>query len=347
MCRVGTDMRGKRFTVIGAGVALSLSACGLLTKLDAPTGDAPPDASTDAAPDEPATFDACSAPDACVVDAGPPPFYAAEYIDQSFPLATTALKMVEGQVIASYIEFKNVGGTPWTSSTQLGTTAPRNRTSPFADGAWLAPDRASSMTAKAPIKPAGSYKFLFDLQAPQTPGTYFEHFGLVDGNVWFGDPGQGGPPDNDIEVQILVVAPEYRGTFLAQSFPVAPAAVTVTLGAVATGWFQLTNTGTQPWIAGTTKLATIPRDNSSAFVDPKWLSPSRVSTVAANVAPGDVGQFAVQLDATAAGDFTILFGLVEDGVTWFADPTLGGGPADGALSVHLIVVDGTLDAGHD
>jgi hypothetical protein len=189
--------------VIGAGFALgSSTGCGLLTTLDAPTtrdaGEAP--SGRDAGED--------GFLDAGPIDAGPPPFYAAEYVDQSFPLATTALKMVEGEVISSYIEFENVGSTPWTSATQLGTTAPRNRASVFADSTWLSSSRATSVTAKSPIKPAGSYKFVFDLRAPQTPGTYFEHFGLVDGNVWFGDPGQGGPPDDDIEVQIDVVAPD-------------------------------------------------------------------------------------------------------------------------------------------
>jgi hypothetical protein len=338
-------MRGKQLMVIGAGFAVcASSACGLLTKLDAPTSDAPgEDAAFDATPDELAPFDACSLPDACVVDAGPPPFYAAQYVDQSFPLATTALKMVEGQVISSYIEFENIGGTPWTSNTQLGTTAPRDRTSAFADSAWLSPSRATAV--KGTIKPGGSYKFTFDLKAPQTPATYFEHFGLVDGTIWFGDPGQGGPPDTDIEVQIQVVAPQFRGTLSTQSFPVAPAAMTVSVGAVATGSFQLTNTGTQAWKAGTVKLAPIPRDVASPFADPKWLSPTRISTVAADVAPGAAGQFDVELDTTKVGDFTIPFGLVEEGVTWFADPTAGGGPPDGTLSVHLVV--DALDAGAD
>ncbi len=333
-------MRGKRLIVIGAGLVISTgSACSLLTKLDAPTGEAPLDGAVDAAFQ---TVDGCGSSEVCTGD-GATPFYAAEYIDQSFPLATTALKMVEGEVIASYVEFANVGGTAWDSNTQLATSAPRDRASAFADGTWLAPNRAAAV--KGTIQPGSSYKFTFNLQAPQKPATYFEHFAFVDRNVWFGDPGQGGPADNDIEVQIVVVAPEYRGTFLAQTFPLAPAAVTVSLGAVAKGTIQLTNTGTKPWIAGTTKLAIIPREQASSFADTSWLSPTRVATVAANVAPGDVGAFPVALDATKTGDFTILFGLVEEGVTWFADATLGGGPPDGLLKVHLVVDE--LDAGSD
>jgi lysozyme len=135
---------------------------------------------------------------------GPAP-YAAEYVSQSFPLATTALTMVEGQIIPSYIELKNVGSKTWDSSTHLGTTQPRDRTSAFADGTWLGPNRPAGV--KGTVAPGATYKFEFDLQAPMKPGTYDEYFGVVEESIaWFSDPGQGGPPDNDLEVQIKVVA---------------------------------------------------------------------------------------------------------------------------------------------
>jgi hypothetical protein len=352
-------MRGKRLISIGAGLTLCAgSACSLLTKLDPPTGDSPKD--TGAPGGEDAGIDgshpsddaggegAASNVDSCAADAAPP-YYAAQYVDQSFPFATDALIMVEGEILPSYITLKNVGTTPWDTSTQLGTTAARNRTSPFADGNWLSPSRAAAVKGTVPVN--GTFKFQFDLQAPMTAGgPLFEHFGLLDDGlwhctdpvhtIWFGDPGQGGPADTDIEVQILVIAPQFRGTFLSQSFPLAPAK-----GSVVTGNFQLTNTGTQPWVAGTTLLAPIPRDVGSPFADPSWVSPTRISSVAADVPPGDVGEFLVTLDAKQAGTFKLKFGLVEEGVTWFADPTLGGGPPDGFLEVDLAV--DVLDAGTD
>ena len=224
-------------------------------------------------------------------------------MSQSFPLASTALTMVEGQVIPSYIELKNVGTKTWDSSTHLGTTQPRDRKSVFADSTWLAPNRPAGVTGT--VAPGGTYKFQFDLHAPEhSPGTYDEYFGVVqEGVAWFSDPGQGGPPDNDLEVQVKVIAPEYRGTFKDQSFPLAPAALAVHQGDVATGYIELTNSGTQPWKAGTTKLAPIPRDKASAFADKSWLSTTRISTVAADVAPGAVGPFDVKLDANTVGDF--------------------------------------------
>jgi hypothetical protein len=272
--------------------------------------------------------------------------YAAQFVSQSFPLATTTLTMVEGQVIPSYIELKNTGTKSWDSNTHIGTTQPRDRVSVFADSTWLSDNRPAGVTGTVP--PGSTYKFTFDLAAPQTTGTYAEYFGVVeDGVAWFSDPGQGGPPDNDLEVKIQVIAPEYRGTFKSQSFPLAPAPDVVEKGTVAIGYIELTNTGTATWKSGTTKLAPIPRDQASPFADPSWLSPTRISTVAADVAPGAVGRFDVTLDANAVGDTEIELGLVEEGVAWFADPTLGGGPPDGFLKIHLEVVPpGTLlDAG--
>ena len=272
--------------------------------------------------------------------------YAATYVGQSFPLASTALTMVEGQTIPSYIELKNAGTKTWDSNTKLGTTQPRDRNSLFADSTWLAPDRPAGVTGT--VAPGASYKFKFDLHAPDKPGTYYEYFGVVQESVaWFSDSGQGGPADDVLEVQVKVIEPEYRGDFKAQSFPLAPNALTVHQGDVVDGYIELTNSGTKTWTAGETKLAPTPRDQASPFADSSWLSPTRVATLAADVPPGGVGHFEVKLDAGDLGDFQVTFGLVEEGVTWFADPTLGGGPDDGFLRVHLVVVPpgASLDAG--
>jgi hypothetical protein len=134
-----------------------------------------------------------------------PPDYAAEFVSQSFPYATTTMMMDEGQVIPSYIELKNVGTKTWDSSTRLATTAPRDRTSVFADGTWLSGNRLAAVQGTVP--PGGTYKFKFDFAAPSAPGTHDEFFGVVqEGVAWFSDSGQGGPPDNQLEAKIEVLA---------------------------------------------------------------------------------------------------------------------------------------------
>jgi MYXO-CTERM domain-containing protein len=131
--------------------------------------------------------------------------YAASYVSQSFPLATTTLVMQAGQVIPSYIELKNTGTKAWDSNTRLGTTQPRDRASAFADATWIAPNRPAGVNGT--VAPGGTYKFEFDLAAPDQPGVYDEFFGVVEeGVAWFSDSGQGGPADDQIEVKIQVVA---------------------------------------------------------------------------------------------------------------------------------------------
>jgi MYXO-CTERM domain-containing protein len=130
--------------------------------------------------------------------------YAAQFVSQSFPLATTTLMMTEGQVIPSYIELKNTGTKSWDSNTRIGTTQPRDRVSTFADSTWVSDNRPAQVSGT--IAPGQTYKFEFDLDATQV-GTFDEYFGVVeDGVAWFSDPGQGGPPDNQLEVKITVVA---------------------------------------------------------------------------------------------------------------------------------------------
>lgn len=272
------------------------------------------------------------------------PAYGAQFVSQSFPLATTALDVVEGQTIPSYIELKNIGTATWTSDTRLATTQPENRNSVFADSTWLAADRPAAVSGTVP--PGGTYKFQFNLHAPSTTGTYHEYFGVVqDGVTWFSAPGQGGPADNDLEVQVVVSAPEYRGTFVSQTYPLAPSAAAAHVGEELTGSITLTNSGTKPWIAGTTKLAPIPRDTASPFATSTWLSTSRVSTVSADVQPGQNGTFSLSLKPTSIGTFSVPLGLVEEGVSWFADAPNGGGPADGFLRVDVVVVADDVDAG--
>ena len=134
------------------------------------------------------------------------PAWGAKYVAQSFPLATSALVMTAGETLPAFIELTNIGTGTWTSSTRLGTTEPRDRSSVFTSPDWIASDRPSAVAIGRSVAPGQSYKFLFDLTAPSEPGTYYEYFGVVEeGVAWFGDPGQGGPPDNQLEVQIRVV----------------------------------------------------------------------------------------------------------------------------------------------
>jgi predicted small lipoprotein YifL len=131
--------------------------------------------------------------------------YGATFVSQSFPLASTALKMFAGQTLHETLVMKNAGTSDWDSSTRLGTTQPRDRDSAFAAPDWVSANRLAQVSGT--VKTGDSYTFAFDLHAPSKTGTYLEYFNLVEEKVaWFSDSGQGGPPDDDLEAQIEVVA---------------------------------------------------------------------------------------------------------------------------------------------
>lgn len=138
-------------------------------------------------------------------DGGTAGYYGATYVSQSWPLASTPMTMTTCQTTAASITLKNSGTKPWDSNTRIGTTQPRDRVSLFADSTWVSDNRAAQVTGT--VAPGDTFEFKFDFHAPPTPGSYQEYFGVVeDGVAWFSDPGQGGPPDDDIEANITVTA---------------------------------------------------------------------------------------------------------------------------------------------
>ena len=133
------------------------------------------------------------------------PDWAAQYVSQSFPLAGAgAVTLHEGETAAASLEMKNVGAKAWDGNTRLATTGPRDRASLFVGPDWLAPNRLAAVSGT--VAPGASFKFQFTFKAPNQPGTYDEFFGMVqEGVAWFSDPGQGGPPDNQLEAKLIVL----------------------------------------------------------------------------------------------------------------------------------------------
>jgi lysozyme len=263
--------------------------------------------------------------------------WGAQYVSQSWPLATMTMTMTVNQAVSANLTLKNIGAKSWNTSTKIGTTQPRDRTSPFYASDWLAPNRLAGVTGT--VAPGADFDFKFTFQAPNTPGMYDEFYGVVqEGVAWFSDPGQGGPPDNDIEAKIQVVEAEYHGELVSQTFPtLKDAAIMMTTGQTMTGSITMKNVGTSTWKAGVTKLAPTPRDKSSPLGSTGWLSATRVSSPPADVPTGQTYAFPLTLTAGAPGDYTQTFSLVEESVTWFADAPMGGGPPDDLLAVHVIV----------
>jgi MYXO-CTERM domain-containing protein len=132
--------------------------------------------------------------------------FAAQYVNQSFPLAAQPFELAPGQEVAGHIELRNAGTATWTpGATFLGTTEPRDAMSPLAAADWVAPHRPA--TVDRAVAPSETGRFAFTVRAPREPGDYPQFFSLVQENVaWFSD--RGGPPDNQLQVRVTVMPGE-------------------------------------------------------------------------------------------------------------------------------------------
>ncbi len=134
-------------------------------------------------------------------DVGPGAGFAAEYVSQSFPLASEPFVLAPGATSAGSIEMRNTGTEPWTPGmTFLGTTEPRDVASPLAGPDWVSPSRPA--TVDRTVAPGETGRFSFTVQAPDAPGEYTQFFNLVQEDVaWFSSPG-----DRQLEVRVQVMS---------------------------------------------------------------------------------------------------------------------------------------------
>jgi hypothetical protein len=169
-----------------------------------------------------------------------------------------------------------------------------------------------------------------------TSGTWIA--GCTDGVYGEGDCGYFGAACVDAFNDAWCAYEFYQGELVDSSFPTAAEdALALAPGGTVAGWFDLLNTGLSTWQPGVTKLAPIPRDEPSPLADGSWLSPTRAATLSAPVPPGEIGRFELTLRGNEVGELTQAFGLVQEAVTWFADPPLGGGPTEDQMVVAVTV----------
>lgn len=140
----------------------------------------------------------------------------------------------------------------------------------------------------------------------------------------------------------------FRAQYVMQTFPLARTTLDLAPGETFAGYLEMRNTGTETWTPARTRLGTTePRDRMSAVVGPGWLAPHRPAAIDRMVPPGATGRFNFTLRApNTPGEYSEYFNLVEEGVAWFSDPTLGGGPADNVIQVRVRTVPTAVaDAG--
>ncbi len=144
--------------------------------------------------------------------------------------------------------------------------------------------------------------------------------------------------------ELLSAGSYYQGGSVDQSFPtLEEGSLQIAPGAEVAGWIELRNDGMETWSPGATYLAPIPRDQASAVAGSDWASDTRAATVHASTPPGSTGRFSFSLAGTEGGSGVQYFGLVQEGVTWFADVPYGGGPPDDLLAVSVEVSGDPID----
>jgi hypothetical protein len=118
-----------------------------------------------------------------VTGAPPTPAWDATYHAQSYPSSMTA-----GATAIAWAEFTNQGTGTWNHAlTKLGTSSSQDRSSPFYNSAnWIGPNRPTEVDQSS-VTTGQVGRFTFILKAPTAPGTYVEHYKLVEeGVTWFG-----------------------------------------------------------------------------------------------------------------------------------------------------------------
>lgn len=129
--------------------------------------------------------DAITATSACTM---PEPWM----YESSWKAQSEYLTMKTGEVKDLWVEFTNNGSASWVQSgdfaVHLGTSNPIDRASKFYHSSWISNNRV--MMTQSIVKAGEKAKFSFKVQAPTTPGTYYEYFRPVAENIcWLKDDG--------------------------------------------------------------------------------------------------------------------------------------------------------------
>jgi lysozyme len=142
--------------------------------------------------------------------------YGGAFVAQSFPYASVGTVQIRaGESADAWLEMRNTGSLAWDTSTFLGTTTPRDRADAFAAPDWVGPNRLAHVeTGTIPTGETHRFEWTWTVPLGTPPGMYEERFGMVqEGVTWFSDPGQGGPPDDQLEaiIEVLPALPHDAG----------------------------------------------------------------------------------------------------------------------------------------
>jgi archaellum component FlaG (FlaF/FlaG flagellin family) len=225
--------------------------------------------------------------------------------------STGSAQMMPGDRQTVTVVAKNTGASNWSNlnnPVRLATSG--NRTSLFQADNWISATRPATLQ-EASVAPNSNGTFVFDVVAPNQPGSYNERFELVAENAaWFNITG--------FSVPITVNRATYTYSVVSRT---DNGNVTVDPGEVKSLTLTVTNTGNTTWRnsgANPVRLATS-GNRTSPFQASNWISATRVATLQqATVAPGATGTFVFDMKApSATGTYDETFEMVAEGLAWF------------------------------
>lgn len=231
--------------------------------------------------------------------------------DNQFSFST---EMASGSTKTLYFKLKNEGDDTWFNSGDnpiiLAPEMPKDRSSIFADGGWIAPHRAATFQNKvqkdgegndqiipaSEIAPGEVAYFQFTITAPDSGGIYREHFQLLsERREWFAR-------DLQLSATIRVVPAIYSWRPTAQHIytdetkTVNSSTTSMNPGQRVYLVVEALNTGNQTWYKDGQNPLRIGtsngRDRVSLFCDDTWINCSRPALIEEDsVNPGQVGTF--------------------------------------------------------
>ncbi len=240
--------------------------------------------------------------------------FAADAFAAQLVTATEPLTLKSGAAGTFEVVVKNTGTSTWSNSgenaVKIGTAGPRDRNSKFAHPNWLSSNRVV-VASEGSVAPGATAKFTVPVIAGAAGGKVTEKFGLVmEGVAW---------ATFEFNLTINVTPAVYTAQLTSQPLThlemKAGESSQVTISYKNTGDTAWANVGASAIKIGTTS----PFDRISKFKATNWLSGNRVVSSNGMIAAGSEGQFVFNVQAPAApGLYKEEFGLVAEGITWFA-----------------------------
>ncbi|HSX36463.1 MAG TPA: hypothetical protein VLH84_06040 [Patescibacteria group bacterium] len=249
------------------------------------------------------------------------------YTDQTKTTGASTMNMLPGTRVYVGFKVKNTSNYTWSNTgfnpIYAGTSQPLDRSSGFCDTTWVSCNRPAVMQESS-VAPGGIATFEFWYQAPNTVGTYNEHFDLLAaGQAWFPDigltfPSSVTPPTYSWQEVGQYAYTDQNKTTGAGTTNLQPGdRVYVGLKVRNTGNVTWKNSGANPVDLGTVRGV----DRTSTYYDGSWLGVNRPARMQeATVAPGGIATFEFWMNAkNNPGAHVEYFAPVVEGVTWMND----------------------------